>query len=106
MEKMVLKDDEGNPILYISQAGTSIHCEFEQFGSQFGAGHSDLEFSCDVEASEFWKVYKKYQVNPEVPILEAIQQVSDKGRGRDLKRDIGDWIASVNSFSWMSFDDA
>jgi hypothetical protein len=45
-------------------------------------------------------------VDPALPILEALQQVSDAGKGSEFKADVdAGRFGRPEKFTWLSFDD-
>ena len=94
----------GRPILYASMSGSDLQLEFETYAS--GAGTADIESITTIRRGQFKSIKKAYAVDPTLPILEALRQISDAGKGSEFKADVdAGRFGRTETFTWWSFDD-
>jgi ATP phosphoribosyltransferase len=55
-----------------------------------------------VPGSEFGKIYELFEIDPSTDIADAIQEISDSGRGLQLWEAFEDTIQVVDKHVWMS----
>ena len=103
MSESVLRNAEGDPIYYWRTVENGIEFQFEYYERFKGEG--DFESIFTIPHSEYHKIYTKYEIDPSVPIEDAITQISDSGRGAEFKQDLLTVFEWVDSFSWLSFSD-
>ena len=103
MSESVLRNAEGDPIYYWRTVENGIEFQFEYYERFKGEG--DFESIFTIPHSEYHKIYTKYEIDPSVPIEDAITLISDSGRGAEFKQDLLTVFEWVDSFSWLSFSD-
>jgi hypothetical protein len=92
---------EGQPVLYASMTREGkLFFEFEYYGRNENEG--DYEFNYTVEPEEFPKIAKKFGLNPEDPILNMVQQITDMGKGEELSRALSEEEIKRKLWSWLS----
>lgn len=74
--------------------------EFELYGRNENEG--DYEFNHTVEPEEFPKIAMKFGLNPEEPILNVVQQITDMGRGQELARALTKQEIKNELWTWLS----
>ncbi len=76
--------------------------QWEDYG--VGAlGGADIECTFTIPESEIPGIYDRYEIDPSVPILEALAIISDTGRGAQFNRETSDGtIAVTDTFVWRS----
>jgi hypothetical protein len=74
--------------------------EFELYGRNENEG--DYEFNHTVEPEEFPKIAMKFGLNPEEPILNVVQQITDMGRGQELERALTKQEIKNELWTWLS----
>jgi hypothetical protein len=74
--------------------------EFELYGRNESEG--DYEFNHTVEPEEFPKIAMKFGLNPEEPILNVVQQITDMGRGQELERALTKREIKNELWTWLS----
>lgn len=85
MSQIPIIDHEGKTVLYASLTSEGkLFFEFELYARNDNEG--DYEFNHTVEPEEFPVIALMFGLNPDEPILENIQQITDSGRGYDLER--------------------
>jgi hypothetical protein len=93
--------DEGEPVLYASMTSEGkLFFEFELYGRNENEG--DYEFNHTVDPEEFPKIAKKFGLNPEDPILNVIQQITDIGRGQELEQALTKQEIKNELWTWLS----
>jgi len=64
-------------------------------------GGRDIECTFTIPDSEFADIYARYEIDPEIPILEAFQIISDSDRGHQLCTEMADGtIKTSEKFFW------
>jgi hypothetical protein len=92
---------EGKPVLYASLTSEGkLFFEFEHYARNKNEG--DYEFNHTVEPEEFPKIAERFGLNPKAPILNVIQQITDMGRGHDLKRALTEKEIKNELWTWLS----
>ena len=62
--------------------------------NQFSTHHT-------VEPEEFPKIARKFGLNPKDPILSIIQQITDMGKGEELKRALTKQEIKNELWTWL-----
>jgi hypothetical protein len=101
MSHISIIGDEGKPVLYASMTREGkLFFEFELYGRNENEG--DYEFNHTVEPEEFPKIAMKFGLNPEEPILNVVQQITDMGRGQELERALTKQEIKNELWTWLS----
>ena len=101
MSHISIIGDEGKPVLYASMTREGkLFFEFELYGRNENEG--DYEFNHTVEPEEFPKITKKFGLNPEDPILNVVQQITDMGRGQELEQALTNQEIKNELWTWLS----
>lgn len=102
MSQRELLDDEGEVIYYWDVADVGVHFEIEIFGDPGSEFSMDSELQFTVPKSEFPKIYAMFEIDPVNEIDDAIQEISDSGRGLELSQAFEDSIQVMDKFVWMN----
>ena len=101
MSQISIIGDEGEPVLYASMTTEGkLFFEFELYGRNENEG--DYEFNHTVDPEEFPNIAKKFGLNPEDPILNVIQQITNMGRGQELEQALTKQEIKNELWSWLS----
>jgi hypothetical protein len=101
MSHISIIGDQGKPVLYASMTREGkLFFEFELYGRNENEG--DYEFNHTVEPEEFPKIAMKFGLNPEEPILNVVQQITDMGRGHELERALTKQEIKNELWTWLS----
>jgi hypothetical protein len=101
MSHISIIGDQGKPVLYASMTREGkLFFEFELYGRNENEG--DYEFNHTVEPEEFPKIAMKFGLNPEEPILNVVQQITDMGRGQELERALTKQEIKNELWTWLS----
>lgn len=102
MPQISIIGDEGKPILYASLTSDGkLFFEFEYYGRNENEG--DYEFNHTVEPEEFPKIARRFGLNPKDLILSIIQQITDMGKGEELKRALTKQEIKNELWTWHHF---
>jgi len=99
-QQHIIRDASGVPIYYWHVIASGIRFEFEYFAEPNTIFDEDLEVKFTMPASEFTKIYKKFGIDPKVPMPELIQYLSDTGKGEELVEELLGNIEQTDRFSW------
>jgi len=101
MSQISIIGDEGNPVLYASLTlEGNLFFEFEYYGRNENEG--DYEFNYTVEPEEFPKIATAFGLNPNVPILRIVQEITDMGKGQELERALGKQEIKNELWTWLN----
>lgn len=100
MAQIPIIGSEGKPILYAYLDDEGLHFQFEYYGD--GENSMDYEFIHTVTAANYASIAHRFGLNPTTEILTIIQQITDMGKGEDLKKALTDKEITSEFFSWMS----
>jgi hypothetical protein len=101
MSHISIIGDQGKPVLYASMTREGkLFFEFELYGRNENEG--DYEFNHTVEPEEFPKIAMKFGLNPEEPILNVVQQITDMGRGQELERALTKQEIKNELWTWLN----
>jgi outer membrane protein assembly factor BamB len=93
--------DDGSPILYASTTSEGIlFLQFEYFARDENEG--DYEFNHTVESEEFPKIAQKFGLNPALPVLENLMQISASGRGQEFQDLLTNKEIPNEFWSWLN----
>jgi hypothetical protein len=92
---------EGKPILYASLTSEGhLFLEFEYYGRSSDEG--DYEFSHTVRVDQFSVFADKFGLSSDQSILSTIQQITDLGRGQELKRLLTENEIKNELWTWLN----
>jgi hypothetical protein len=100
MAQIPIIGSKGEPILYAYIDGEGLHFQFEYYGD--GENSMDYEFIHTVAPSDYASIAQRFGLDPTAEILATIQQITDMGRGEELKKALTDKEITNKFFSWMS----
>ena len=101
MSQISIIGDEGKPVLYASLTlEGKLFFEFEYYGRH--ANEGDYEFHHTVEPEEFPQIATRFSLNPKDPILIAVQQITDMGKGQELERALTNQEIKNELWTWLS----
>jgi len=100
MAQIPIIGSEGKTILYAYIDGEGLHFQFEYYGD--GENSMDYEFIHTVAPSDYASIAHRFELNPTTEILTIIQQITDMGRGEELKKALTDKEIANELFTWMS----
>ena len=101
MAPITILGNQGEPILYawITSEG-KLRLEFEYLARDENEG--DYEFNHTVKPEEFPKIAERFGLDPALPILENLNQVSLSGRGQEFKDLLTNKDIPNEFWSWLS----
>lgn len=97
-----LLDDEGKVIYYWDVTDKGVHFEMETHGIAGLDFDMSTEVQFTVPGSEFGKIYELFEIDPSTDIADAIQEISNSGRGLQLWEAFEDTIQVVDKHVWLS----
>ena len=101
MSQISIIGDEGKPVLYASLTlEGKLFFEFEYYGHHENEG--DYEFHHTVEPEEFPQIATRFGLNPKDPILIAVQQITDMGKGQELERALTNQEIKNELWTWLN----
>lgn len=101
MVSIIIRGNQGEPILYASiTAEEKLRLEFEYFARDENEG--DYEFNHTVKPEEFPKIAERFGLDPALPILENLNQISLSGRGHEFKDLLTNKDIPNEFWSWLS----
>jgi hypothetical protein len=101
MPQISIIGDEGKPVLYASLTlEGKLFFEFELYGRNENEG--DYEFNHTVEPEEFPKIARQFGLNPNDPILNIVQQITDMGKGQELERALTKQEIKNELWTWLN----
>ena len=100
MAEITIVDKDGNPVRYASLDCENLKFQFEYFAR--GEGGSDYEVIQTVSPEEFPNIARMFDLDPTLDVLTMAQQISDMGRGEELKEALNDKKINCDLFTWGS----
>jgi hypothetical protein len=101
LSQIPILGQEGQTILYASLTREGkLFFEFELYARNDNEG--DYEFNHTVEPEEFAVIATMFGLNPNDPILDNIQKITDTGRGQELERAMNDNKIKNELWTWLS----
>lgn len=101
--KLTILNAEQTPIWYANFSKDYISLEFESYG--FSDGGPDIESNERIPSSEFPKIREHFGFERWYPMRWVFEELSNAGRGQELKDYIRSNIAIKADFVWFSFPD-
>jgi len=100
LSQIPILGQEGQTILYASLTREGkLFFEFELYARNDNEG--DYEFNHTVEPEEFAVIATMFGLNPNDPILNNIQKITDIGRGQELERAMNDNKIKNELWTWL-----
>ena len=101
MSHITIVGDEGDPILYASMTSEGkLLLQFEYFARDDKEG--DYEFNHTVESEEFTKIAQKFGLDPSLPVLENLKQISASSRGQEFQDLLTNREIPNEFWSWLN----
>lgn len=100
MAQIPIVGSEGKPILYAYLDDKGLHFQFEYYGD--GENSMDYEFIHTLAPTNYASIARRFELDPAAQILTIIQQITDMGRGEELKAALTDKEITNEFFSWTS----
>ena len=100
MARISILGSNRKPILYASLVGENLQFQFEYYSR--GANEGDYEFIHTVIPEEFTSIATKFGLDPNKEILALVQEISDLGRGTELKKALTDKVIKNELWTWYS----
>jgi hypothetical protein len=90
----------GKPVRYAYLENENLKFEFEYYEGIDGQG--DYEIVHTVAPQDFASVATKFGLDPSLDILTIIQQISDAGKGEELKDALNSKEIQNEIWTWLS----
>jgi hypothetical protein len=100
MAQIPIIGSEGKPILYAYLDDEGLHFQFEYYGD--GENSMDYEFIHTVAPADYASIAHRFELDSATEILTIIQQITEMGRGEELKAALTDKEITNELFTWMS----
>ena len=100
MAEITIVGTDGNPVRYASLDGENLKFQFEYFARGEGGGY--YEVIQTVSPEEFPNIARMFGLDPTLDVLSMVQQISDLGRGEELKDALNDNKIKCELFTWGS----
>ena len=97
-----LLNADKQPIWFATFSADSIKLEFESLGLGDGP---DIEAVESISITEFSKISKRFGFESTYPIRWVFEDLSEEGRGQELKDYIRENVELKSEFVWFSFPD-
>ena len=100
MEQIPIIGSQGKPVRYAYLENGSLRFEFEYYERFEGEG--DYEIIHSVAPKDFPTIAEKFGLDPALGILAAVQQITDAGRGEELKDALNSKEIPNELWTWLS----
>ena len=100
MAEISIIGKDGNPVRYASLDGENLKFQFEYFAR--GEGGGDYEVIQTVAPEEFPNIARIFDLDANLDVLSLVQQISDLGRGEELKDALNSKKIKCELFTWAS----
>lgn len=100
MEQIPIIGSQGKPILYAYLDDGNLKFQFEYYGSS--ENEMDYEFIHAVAPQDFESIAIKFGLDPTLGILVLVQQITDAGRGEELKDALNSKEIPNELWTWFS----
>jgi hypothetical protein len=90
----------GKPVRYAYLENENLKFEFEYYERTDGEG--DYEIIHTVAPQDFGSIATKFGLDPNLDILTVVQQISDTGRGEELKEALNSKEIKNELWTWLS----
>ena len=103
---VTIVDPSGGPIMFVHLDGDVLCLEFESYALPSDPGGPDIEYLARIPSTELPKIYQHFSIDSSLPILGAIQLLSDSGQGPEFIAEVrAGRIAPESQLHWYSWDD-
>lgn len=100
MTQIPIIGTDGKPIRYAYLENENLKFEFEYYERTEGEG--DYEIIHTVAPQDFVSIATKFGLDPSLGILTIIQQISDAGKGEELKDALNSKEINNEIWTWLS----
>jgi len=100
MTQIPIIGTDGKPIRYAYLENENLKFEFEYYERTEGEG--DCEIIHTVAPQDFASIATKFGLDPSLDILTIIQQISDAGKGEELKDALNSKEIKNEIWTWLS----
>ena len=100
MEQISIIRAAGSPVRYAYLEGENLKFKFEYFETRECEG--DYEIVHTVIPQEFKSIPELFGLDPDLDILSILQQISDAGRGEELKDALNSKAIKNELWTWRS----
>lgn len=102
MRKDALRMKSGRVLYYWTIEDDGVHFTYETRASDDSPLAMDVETKFTMPTSDYQRLYAEFGIEPSVSIREALEEITNSGRGRKLDDAFGNSIAIVDKFVWMN----
>jgi hypothetical protein len=104
--RVTLRGSAGKPIMFAHVENGVLFVDVESYAGPTDPGGPDIEFMAQIAGEQFPGICHRFDIDPALSILDALQAVSDSGQGPAFVAALhaGD-IQTTSRFVWWSFDD-
>ncbi len=100
MTQIPIIGSDGKPVRYAYLENEDLKFVFEYYERTEGEG--DYEIIHTVAPSDFPSIALRFDLNPSLGILTIIQQISDAGKGEELKDALNTKEIENEIWTWLS----
>ena len=100
MTQIPIIGTDGKPVRYAYLDNENLKFEFEYYERTKGEG--DYEIIHTVAPQDFAAIATKFGQDPSLDILTIVQQISDSGRGEELKDALNSKEIKNELWTWLS----
>ncbi len=100
MEQIPIIGSQGKPVRYAYLENGSLRFEFEYYERFEGEG--DYEIIHSVAPKDFPTIAEKFGLDLTLDILAVVQQITDAGRGEELKDALNSKEIPNELWTWLS----
>jgi hypothetical protein len=100
MAQVSILGSDGKAILYASLNGEDLQFQFEYYSR--GPEEGDYEFIHTVKAEDFSAIARKFELDLDKEILTLVQEISDCGRGEELKEALTNKEIKNELWTWYT----
>jgi len=100
MAQIPIIGEDGKSVLYAYLDGGNLKFEFEYYERTEGEG--DYEIIHTVDPQDFVSIAAKFGLDSSIDILSIVQQISDAGRGEELKDALNSKEIMNELWTWRS----
>ena len=104
--RVTVRGSAGQPILFAHVENGVLFVDVESYAGPTDPGGPDIEFMAQIAGEQFPGIRQRFDIDPALSILDALQVVSDSGQGPAFVAALraGD-IQTKSRFVWWSFDE-
>lgn len=97
-----LRSASGEILYHWDVNDKGIHFQYEFRPEPDDPIDMDMEVQFIMPHDQYYKVYEQFELDATTPMENAIQMISDSGRGQDLVDALNGSIEVIDKFVWMS----